>query len=270
MMKLLTQMLCITTVSTLIGCASNPPKEKFKEYHTSVFRIENGTRIKEEESRFVQEYDEQGEVSKILYYNDAPDTLSSYTERHLDPPSGIVTHIFFDASGTKEDWSEAQLQEGKIVWSKHYDSTGTLIQVLQSKFDDQGRKTESLYLKGDGAILHKLVYEYDDKENKKTRTTYDAEGMRKPGKIIDLYDENNNLIRQDWYDSPDRIHLTFEYTYLGDKRQTEVQTSQGKAFKKREFEYDDRGNEKETRTYESVGDSDELTLSEIRTTNYKY
>ncbi len=255
---------------TLIGCTSNPSKEKFKEHHTVVFRIENGTRVKERVSRVVQEYDEQGEVSKILYYDDDVDTLSRYTERHFDPPSGIVTQTSFDASGTKEDWSVALLHDKKVIWHKSYDLEGNLALQIESKFDDQGRQTEALYLRGDGTTLHKLVYEYDDKENKKTRTTYDAEGNRKPGKVVNRYDDSNNLIRQDWYDSRDRIHLAYEYTYLDGRRQAEVQSSFGNVFKKVIYKYEKMGNVKEARTYEPDEDSEDLVLHKIKITNYKY
>jgi len=190
--------------------------------------------------------------------------------RHLDPQSGIVTHTSFDASGTKEGWSEALLQDEKVIWHKSYDSEGNLTLRIESKFDNQGRQTEATYLKGDGSVLHSLVKEYDDNANTMTQTRYDAEGNRKPGKIVNRYDDKNNLIRQDWYDSPDSIHLTFEYTYLAGKRQAEIQSSFGKVFKKKISKQDKLGNIKETHTYESVEDSEELILREIKISDYKY
>jgi hypothetical protein len=268
-MKLHTQILCLAIALILVSCSSIPPKENFKEYCATVYEIEDGTKIKSKEWRFVQEYDERGEVSKILYYDDDIDTLSRYTERHLNPKSGMVTHTSFDASGRKEGWSEALLKNNKVVLDKTYDSKGVLIQVIKSKFDGQGRQIEMLYLKGNGDVLQKLVYEYDDKENTKTRTMYDADGQQKPGKIVNKYDDNKNLIRSDWYDSTE-IFLTSDYTYREGKRRAEIQSSFGKVFKKETYKYDKMGNIKETLSYEPNKDNKELILREIRISDYKY
>jgi hypothetical protein len=118
-------------------------------------------------------------------------------------------------------------------------------------------------------VLQRLVDVYDDEANSVTETRYDGDGKRKPGKIISHYD-NNNLVTQDWYDSHGKNFLTFNYTYLDGKRQTETQSSYGKVFKKETYKYDKRGNIKETRVYEKAGDDGDLKLREISVTDYKY
>ena len=235
-MKRHTQNLLILITSVLVGCNSNPLKENLKEYHETVFHIKNGIRVKETESRLVQEYDQQGEVSKILYYDDDANTLSRYTKRRSDLQRGIITHTSFDASGKKTGWSEANLHDEEIVWCKDYDLEGNLIGELQSKSDDQGRQIEAKYLKGDGSVLHTLVYTYNDKKNTKTRITYDADGQQEPGKIVSQYDERHNLVKVDWYGSSD-IFTTYEYTYFDGKRQTCVRSSRGKVYEKTIYKY---------------------------------
>lgn len=142
--------------------------------------------------------------------------------------------------------------------------------LLESKFDDQGRQTEALYLKKGETVLHRLVKEYDDEANTKTRRTYDTDGQQKPGRIVNKYDENKNLIKQDWYDSPDRIHLTFDYTYSGGRRQTKTRSALGKILEVEKYKHDKKGNIKEIHTYEPDKESGELKLSEIRIDNYSY
>lgn len=269
-MKRFTQILYIATVSTLIGCASNyPPKEKHKECHTVVFRIENGSKIKENESKIVRKYNDQGEEIKTLYYDEDLNKLSRYTEYQIDCESNITTSTTYDAEGIKQ-FSTISPNGDHSPWLKNYGPDGTLVGVIKLKFDDQDRKTEALYLKGDGSILHKLVYEYDDKENTKTRITYDAEGQQEPGKIVGKYDENQDLVRQDWYDSPDRIFQTYDYTYSDGKRQTRTRSAAGKIFELEKYKHDRKGKTKETYTYEPDQESGELKLTEIRITTYKY
>ena len=256
-------------LSFVVGCSKPASKNDYKEWHDTTYRVENGAEVKVGESKIVQEFDDQGRVNKIIYYNDGV-ILSSYSEVFRNSTNNIITQKSFDASGTLERSSVGFWVDDKFIWRKEYSAEGKLTSHTKYKYDTKGRKLEEKFYNADGELLNGRKYEHDDKNNSSSEMRFESDGSLGFGKIVYKYNEDGLKAERIHYWKGKASEIT-TYDYVGGNCTSEITSApNGKVFYQFTTDYNKNGIRKVRRKFKPSEETGELDLVEITKSKVKY
>jgi len=256
-------------LSFVVGCSRPASRNDYKEWHDTNYRVENGAEVKVGESKIVQEFDGQGRVNKIIYYNDGV-TLSSYSEVFRNSTNNIITQKSFDASGTLERSSVGLWLDDKYVWSKGYSAEGKLTLETKYKYDAQGRTLEQKFYNGEGVFLNGYKCEYDDPNNSSSEMLFKSDGSLDFRKIVYKFNEDGLKVERIHYWKGKAYEIT-TYNYVDGNCTSETKSDpREKVFYQIRTDYNKNGTRKVRRKFKPSEETGELNLVEITKSKVKY
>lgn len=232
---------------------------------------------------------------------DKNDKLIKHTDFYMHTDEQVVQYeVLYDKKGNDIQWDEYD-ERGKFdnrIVNKYdkknnkieiydYDSNEKLVSKTINSYNGKNI-IESNTFKPDGKLIEKEIYKYDDSGYSTNTTKYDSAGkmLSKASHINDkngnalemhfyspdkgtsvvkaIYDDNDNMIEEIWYNYDGKIEQRETYTY--DEKNNEnvriIYNSEGRVDIKFVHYYDADGNKLKTIEYNEADEPDLLTVYE--------
>lgn len=142
-------------------------------------------------------------------------------------------------------------RDGNRTEEIYYDQKGNPSFSCQFTYDDKGNAIKKMGGAGDEVIYEK--WNYTSLEGGKTVERKSEYKKSKNEKWVYLFDHNNNIISESYYDISGTISYKWDFVY--DDKQHVVEKkeydSYGNVYQKWEYKYDEKGNNTEMRHYVS-------------------
>lgn len=219
-----------------------PKKKMIKE---ALYKVKNG-QLKNRDEVLASNidkytiYDKNEKVIESGRYNPSNGALYEKTTYNRDKNGNAIKAIKRESSDKiKSYWTYKYDSKNNLVEVKTYNVKNVLTKTQSNKYDREGNniemilgspnsngawkyiykyndkkeRIEQLKYKPDGSLKDKRVYSYDKNGNEDVQIKFSTGGSFT--KFISTYDENNNLLVQDWFNEKgEKIHQTsFEYVY---------------------------------------------------------
>lgn len=215
----------------------------------------------------IDDYDDSGNLLKSTHYA-SDDVVQSVDEYNPNGSLKKQTIYVFNDAGAVSAYSILEYDEnGNIVKSTIYHADGMMDSV--SEYDEKGRLIKVSTYNDNNALLRFGLYEYDEDGKLASISTYDMSGkvqsvtVWENGKLktetfynytyfydeegtistyyVNEYDENENHIRQSWYDEKDRITYVAEFDEDGTLLRTIYYNADGTIWSEAVYIYHEDG-----------------------------
>lgn len=166
---------------------------------TKIYRKRSYERDKKGEMKLIKVYNGEDKLMEKIKFSSNKKKSTSSQETYKNGKLSNVFHIELDDQG-----NEIKTINESITNSKKW--------LTENEYNDKNELIKSIRIFPDGKTDTR-TYEYDEKGNETKSTLIKAEG--KETLFLSIYDHNNNMIEQNWYNQAgEHEHKTsFEYTY---------------------------------------------------------
>lgn len=161
----------------------------------------------------VQKVFEDKENQVSTHENIYSDGASSrYIEKDFENGGRQSAHLCFDKDGNlvEKTISEYDAKGNSSILT--YDKDGNLVEKTISEYDSKGNGSTVTYNK-DGNVTSKIVSEFDENTKIKTTIEYSDDGNTVQYKNLYYFDEMGRIIKNEFYNSDDKIIDSKEYIY---------------------------------------------------------
>ena len=181
------------------------------------FIYENGTPVKKGTKTSVEHFDEKGNRTVDVFFNQNGETMSEFTHSFNDDgielkSVGMINHKatynfwaynYNDSTGTlekyhtkqnlfKEKWIYKFNKEGSKTEEQYFDTEGYLLSRKVFLYDSKTRLSEKIEFDAYDNLFEKWAYSYDEKGNNTKQVQYNADSeMLNQFSLV--YDEKGNL-----------------------------------------------------------------------------
>jgi hypothetical protein len=252
-------------------------KEVIYEAVTKFGEVTKGTATNSETTQ----YNYKGYQTERIYanYNTPPaGTEYRYTYKY-DSRGNKIEECRYDLKSgdiyDKEAWTFNE--ENKITkkysyeYSSWSDTPNVPIRTKTSVCKRNGNTVEYSHYDEKNVFTGKTIFKTDDNGNVLKRTWYDANGDRISWEMVVVYDRRGNVIEESgWYEpgdprNRDVAKLVYDYDEKGNKIETRSYHYDGSLSHKTTYQYNDKGDETESFYHSSNGE-----VSIETTVRYKY
>jgi len=184
-------------------------------------------------------YNEDGFLIEFQQFN-GKDELDERTSYTVDEDGKVTYSITISGEGVIRSYNNPEYDaDDNLIVIKTFDNTDKLIREQNNEFDDEGNITSKSITNVLANVTRLTEYEYNDDEELTREIVYDRNGVIKQirnfiyddeGREIDsdlqlangeftrfitTYDDNDNMLVQQWYDIDANLiqEDTYEYIY---------------------------------------------------------
>ena len=217
-------------------------KGKVEVLSESIFKAEPSKKLS---SKNVFKYDANGNMTELANYS-SDGKLVSTIKTTYDASGNPISEETILGNGNvdlrstiKADAKGNRIEQNDVKT----DPTGTLFNFKQFySYDEKGQLIERAVYRDNGAFFYKYGFAYDGSGNK-TEWTRLTSSNAVLGKVVYKYNDKNNLIEQNEYEGASTLKSSFTFTYEYDKkgnwiRQNKLQDNQVIEIKERQITYD--------------------------------
>lgn len=199
-------------------------------------KYQKGKPVKEGYKNFTKTFDHNGNVIEEIYYQSGNvDQKLSYK---YDNNDNQVEYVNYKGDESKVMFKQNITYDnsGRKIREERYN--GTDYQIIKYNYKDN-KLSEIIRSDVFGNIEHKRIFNYDGKIC--TVNIYDGKSD-KAGKIINTYDDNDNIIESVEYDTKGDVQERYLYKFENNLMQEKIKYVLGNFRYKEDYKYDNNNN----------------------------